>query len=180
MKLQLRVWAPWVEIHPSGCVTLGKLLNPRISIQFPLPLSGNNTCLRGIPGIQWDFNTCTWQIVKNLISVSCYYYSHSYIIKKKLCRKMSICLHMLLLLLGWPFSYSLNVQSANCAIDPALLLWLLKAPSRQNTLTRYCGVAAAAALPRSRESFERMDCVWFVSIFLECSRGVEINFWWDG
>lgn len=78
---------------------------------------------------------------------------------------MSMCLHMLLLL-GWPFSYSLNTQSSNCAIDLALLLWLLKASYKQKTATRCCGVAAS---PHSVRTL-RVWTVLFISIYLKFSQ----------
>lgn len=50
----------------------------------------------GYLGVQWGFNTCTWQTVKSLINVShCdyYSYSHSYIIRKRNSTgKISLCL----------------------------------------------------------------------------------------
>lgn len=78
---------------------------------------------------------------------------------------MSTCPYMLLLLLRWPFSCSINVRSSSCAIDPALILWLLKASCRQNAVPP---VGCCCASPCSARNL-RVWTVLFISIVLEFS-----------
>lgn len=128
---------PGAEIHPAGCVWLGKFLTPLLNLLICeteiVPTS------EGYLGVQWGFNTCAWQTVKSLIHVShCdyYSYSHSYMIRKRnstgkislrLCTRCSCWDGLLPVLLTWKLQ-----QCHRSSYTP------LMAFCRQKTRTR-CG-----------------------------------------